>query len=744
MTPASARAALLAGVSAAAIPLFFAPAALAADSAPAAAPPPSIGEVIVTAQKRSQNIQSVGTAITALGKDTLSAVGRQDVTALSNLVPNLEVNQYSPTITVFNIRGVSQNDFTDAQEAPIAFYEDEVYVSSLGAISGMNFDLDRVEVLRGPQGTLFGRNATGGLVQFMSARPTNTLSGFVTATVGSYGQFATEGAISGPLTDNIRARLSFTTNNSDGYIKNTLGPSLGNAASYALRQQFDINLTPKDTLWIKAQVLRNDHERNAGLYSWGAASPNAQGLGVFVAPDQNPFNSCNGCDPFGYRNTSGTPFTQSENRTPYFDRTYVGVTARYEHKFDFGSLTSITDYQNLAKGYGEDSDSSPNPVFAYDTHQHVYQASEELRLAGETPRLHWIAGFYGLNIHSRNAYQIDAIPILGFKNNYGGTLITDSAALFGQTEYAINDKLTLITGLRYSYDHKHLEYTDATNGVEDFNFGTTYPDLASKRFEDFNNWSGKLELDYKPNRDILIYVSANRGTKAGGFSTLSGGPFSHAAVAAIPFKQEELTNYEGGFKLTLFNRTTHINASAFDYVYNGYQAFTNVGLSQVVHNYDGWDRGLELEANTRPLPGLYLSAFLTLIDTRISNVVTPAGAVESPQMPQAPKTTVGVSAHYQFHLGPGEATIGTDWKYDSHQYLEAWNAPVDSEPGRTLGNLRLSYAPTGYNVEAAFFINNVSDVRYRVYNLDLSGLLGIVNQTYGRPRTIGGSLTYRF
>ncbi|QUD88649.1 TonB-dependent receptor [Phenylobacterium montanum] len=735
----------MAGASMGLVSLGAVSTAQAADPAPAAAAvPATLGEVIVTAQKRSQNIQSVGAAITALGKDTLAAVGRQDVTALSNLVPNLEVNQYSPTVTVFNIRGVSQNDFTDAQEAPIAFYEDEVYVSSLGAISGMNFDLDRIEVLRGPQGTLFGRNATGGLVQFMSARPTNSLSGYVTATVGSYDQFATEGAISGPLTDSIRARLSFTTNNADGYIKNTMGPKIGNSASFALRQQFDITLSPRDTLVLKAQVLRNDHERDAGLYSWAAAAPNAQGLGVFVGPGQNPFDSCNGCDPFGYRNASGSPFVQSENRTPYFDRTYVGVTARYEHRFDFATLTSITDYQHLTKGYGEDSDSSPNPVFAYDTHQHFYQASEELRLAGETPRMHWIVGLYGLNIHSDNAYQIDATQILGFKNNYGGTLITDSAALFGQTEYALNDQFSLITGLRYSYDHKHLEYTDVTNGVEDFNYATTYPQLADKRFEEFSNWSGKLELDYKPNRNVLVYLSANRGTKAGGFSTLSGGPFAEAAVAAIPFRQEVLTNYEGGFKLTLFDRTTHLNASVFDYVYDGYQAFTNVGLSQVVHNYDASDKGFELEVNTRPLPGLYMSAFLTVLDTKISHVVTPVGAVINPEMPQAPKTSVGVSARYQFPLGPGDAAIGTDWKYDSRQFLEAWNAPVDYEPARTIGNLRLSYAPAGGHIEGALFINNVSDVRYRVYNLDLSGLLGIVNQTYARPRTFGGSLTYRF
>lgn len=717
---------------------------LAQAAAAAVAPAAEVGEVIVTAQKRSQDIQKVGVAMSALGSEALRSVGRQDVTALANLVPSLEVNQYSPTITVFNIRGVSQNDFTDAQEAPIAFYQDEVYVASLGAITGMNFDIDHAEILRGPQGTLFGRNATGGLVQFFSAKPTDHLTGFLTLTYGTFNQFATEGAISGPLGDKVEGRLAFTTNNSGGYIKNTIGPSLGNAKFWAFRPQLKVELSPDDKLSLKVQVLRNDHERNAGLYSWAASAPNAQGLGTYVGPHDNPFGTCNGCDEFGYVNTSGSPYVQTENRVPVFDRTYVDASARYEHRFSFATLTSIFDYQHLSKDYGEDSDVSPNPVFAYDTHQRFWQISEELRLAGETRKLHWITGLYLLDIHSKNDYQISATQILGFQNNYGGVLSTHSIAVFGQAEYALTEQFSIIGGLRYSYDRKHLEYYDITNGVQDFDFATTYPDLASLRTQNFGNWSGKIEADYKPTSHALIYFSVNRGTKSGGFSTLSGGPFAHAAVAAIPFGQEVLTNYEGGVKLTLLNRTTHVAASGFDYVYDGYQAFTNIGLSQVVHNYNAWDRGFEISADTRPMKGLTLSAFATVLNSRIENLTTPTGALINPQLPQAPKFTLGWTARYEFDLGPGVAAISTDWKHDSSQYLEAYNGPTDYEPGRTIGNLRITYAPAKTRFEAAFFVNNLGDVHYRVYNLDLAGLLGILNQTYARPRTFGGSLTYKF
>jgi iron complex outermembrane receptor protein len=663
-------------------------------------------------------------------------------------VPGLEVNQYAPTITIFNIRGVSQNDFTDGQEAPIAFYQDEVYVSALGAISGMNFDLERVEVLRGPQGTLFGRNATGGLVQFFSAKPTRQLSGFLTVTGGSYGQVATEGAISGPLSDKIRARLSITTNNSGGYIKNTLGPSIGNSKFYAGRFQIAADLSPRDTLNLKAQILRNAHERNAGLYSFGAAKANAQGLGVFVGPNDNPYDTCNGCDPFGYSNPSGNPFIQSEDHTPDFDRTFVGLTARWEHNFDFATLTSITDYQHLKKDYSEDTDSSPNAAFVYHTHQQLYQLSEELRLAGKTSKLNWVVGAYGLEIHSSNQYQND-LTLFDVQENYGGTQTTRSIAVFGQGEYALTDQFSAILGLRYSYDRKHLEFqhVEKVGGVVDstFDFATSFPAAAPLRFESFGNWSGKFELDCKPNTNTLIYASVNRGTKSGGFGVVSFPPFSEAVARAIPFGQEVLTNYEAGAKLTLLNRTTHLNGSIFSYDYKGYQAFNNVGFSQFITNNKAHDRGIEIEANSRPVKGFYISAFVTLLDTKIKNLVLPFGDKADTQLPQAPKTSIGWSARYEFPLGPGDFAVATDWKHDSGQFFETYNAPVDYEPPHLIGNVRVSYKPSGGHWEGAFFINNVTDKWYRVYNLDLSlSPLGDVNQTYARPRTFGGSLTYRY
>lgn len=727
---------------------------------------PATGEIVVTAQKREQSVQKIGIAVTALGKDALAAIGRQDVTALAGQVPDLEVNQYSPTITVFNIRGVSQNDFTDAQEAPIAFYDDEVYIASLGAITGMNFDLDRAEVLRGPQGTLFGRNATGGLVQFVSAKPTARPDAFLTLTTGSYGQFASEGALSGPVSDTVRARLSFTTNDAGGYIRNTIGPSLGNAKFYALRAQIAADFSPNDKLVVKVQTLRNDHERNAGLYSWAATYPDPGNhlLGNYAAnvPGGNPgapyTGAPQGADANGYTNTSGSPFVQSEDRVPYFNRTFWDVSARYTHAMGWGELTSISDYQHLTKDYGEDSDMSPNNVFNYDTHQHLYQLSEELRLSGRTPTLTWVAGLYGLEIHTTNQYQVvsppAAYPGIGTLN-YGGSQDTTSFAGFAQLEYAIVPKLSVIGGLRYSHDRKHFEFQDYANGVLQFDWATTIPDVAALRYATFSNWSGKAEIDWKPDSTTLVYASVNRGTKAGGFGTVSSpGPYTDSAavsaatgsplVQSIPFGQEVLTNWEGGFKLTLFNRTTHFNGSVFYYNYKGYQAFQNVGVNQYISNHQAYEHGAELEFNTRPVKDLYLGLFATFLSSKVKAIALPDGTFADRELPQAPPFAAGWQVHYQFAIGGGVLGLGTDWKYEARSYFETNNAPDDYEPHRAIGNARVTYAIHDGKIELAGFVNNLTDKWYRVYNLDLSGLLGASNQTFARPRTWGASLTVRY
>ena len=704
-----------------------------------------VGDIVVTAQKREQNLQDVALAVTALGGQTLEAIGRQDVTALAGQVPSLQVNQYSPTITVFNIRGVSQNDFADSQEAPIAFYNDEVYVGALGAISGQTFDLERVEILRGPQGTLFGRNATGGLVQIITAKPTDTLEGFASLTVGSYGQIATEAAISGPITDRVRARLSGTTNHHGGYIENDIGPDLGASRFYAGRFQIEADVGETGKLSLKLQGLRNDNERSGGPYTHAATGFNDDGLGFALAPDQDFWGTCPDCDALGFKPDDNDPFTTSVDHDARFDRKYWSATLRYEQKFGDIDFVSLTDYQDLRKRYSEDSDMSPEPIFVYRTAQDLYQLSQEFRLSGDSEKFQWLVGAYGLKIKTDNDYEVDVSQLLGVKENYGGRQITESLAVFGQVEYRPIEQVGFVLGARYSWDWKSFDFTHVETANDGSTTGpafvfnrTTQPDLAKQKFD---NYSLKAEVNLRPNEDTLFYFGVNRGTKSGGFGVQAFQPID---PATLPFKEEVLTNYEAGFKLTLADRKLNLNGSIFYYDYKNYQAFEIINLSQFVTNKSANITGAELELYARPVRGLTLSGFLALLDTRVKDVRLPFGRVADRVMPQAPSLSYGGLVRYEFPVGPGSLSLQTDWKYDGKQYFSTFNAPIDREPSRVVGNARIAFRTSDDHWEVAAFVNNLTDKEYRIYNLDLSTTFGSSQQTFARPRWFGGSVKYSF
>jgi iron complex outermembrane receptor protein len=695
-------------------------------------------EIIVTAQKRAQSIQDVALSITALGAENLAALGQQNISALATQVPSLQVNQYSPTVTVFNIRGVSQVDFADSQESPIAFYSDEVYIGSLGAINGMMFDLDRVEVLRGPQGTLFGRNATGGLIQIISAKPSDDFSAFATATVGSYGQFATEGAITGPIAPSLRARLSFATNYHDGYIKNRIGPDPGQSRFWALRAQVAADVAQGGELTLKVQYMRNDHEHSAGAYSFAAAAPDADGLGRFIGRNEDVFGTCNGCNAVGYSEPDDDPFTGLFNDPNLFDRKYTSVTARYVQDLGGATLTSITDYQKLTKHYTEDSDITPIVSLTYATAQDLRQLSQELRLNGTSGPVVWTAGLYGIKIDTDNSYITD-IDFAEISARYDGNLLTRSLAAFGQMEYQVTPQVTLTGGLRYSIDWKRSRFSSTYNGEVVFVFDKdTVGGIAKRKDEDY---SGKIEIAYKPSEDLLTYVSINRGTKSGGFSSPA---FPPEDPLAVPFAAETLTNYEGGFKLTMPGGASHLNMSAFYYDYKNYQSFTLVPPTTVtIANQDATIKGVEAEFNTRPVRGLYAQLFAAYLDTRVKGVVLPSGRVVDRKMPQAPSLSIGGLVRYDVALGEGKLTVQTDWKYDGAQYFSTFNAPVDRERSRVTGNARIAYSPPSGRWETSAFVNNLTDRAYRIGNADASGFSGHSQQTFAPPRWFGGSLTMR-
>ena len=704
----------------------------------AGAAEPDPVQIVVTAQKRQQAAGQVGIAVTALDRSATAALARQDMAAIARDVTGLQVLAYSPTLTVFNIRGVSQNDYADSQEAPVAFYQDEVYGSALGAIAGRGYDLARIEVLRGPQGTLFGRNATGGLVHFISAPPPDAFEARASGTAGRYRQLAGDGAIGGPLTPSLRARASFSADTHRGWIANRAGADLGGARFYAGRLQLAADLAPGHDLAVKLEGLRNAHERSAGLYSHAAAAPDARGLGRLLRSDEDAFGTCAGCDALGYREPDADPFTGAFNDPIRFDRRFLDASARYSGEFGGVTLTSISDWQHLRKNYAEDSDMSPVSALTNDAFQRLSQASQEVRLEHAGERLRWVAGGYALRIRSVDRYRVDASGSLGIVEDYGGRLATDSVAGFAQGEYLALPGWTLIAGARYTHDRKLYTFDHAENGVRDLAFdAATQPTLADRGF---GAWSWKAQLDWRPTDTLLVYAGVDRGTKSGGYSAPALAP---ADPATIAFDAETLTSYSAGAKATFAHGRAQAALAVFRYDYRGYQAFELVDLALAVRNKDATTTGVEFEMSASPAAGLTLAGSVAWLDATVKRVVLPLGDIVDRRMPQAPRWSAVARARYAFPLGRGEGAMEARGKYDGVQYLSAFNAEVDRAKARLVADVRLDYTTPNRRMTLTAFADNLTKRRYKTFNLDFSTSFGFAQTAYARPRWFGLTLTAR-
>ncbi len=732
------------------------------------------GDIVVTAQRREQKLQDVGIAITALSSQTLKQLNINDATDLTRAVPTLKMNAYSSAQVVFNIRGVSQNDYGDQQEPPVAVYQDDSYSSSINTASFPTFDLARVEVLRGPQGTLFGRNATGGAVQFISNQPTRDFGGYATVTTGSYGELLTEGAVSGPIADTLQFRLAGIRDRDKGYIKNINPgmPARGANNHWALRGILAWQPSSAIDTKLTVRYLRAPKERQAGLYSLVASCPNAQFQGeVLGANDSCAYwGSGPGETGAGYRNDSinptrgGDPYKTAATDPSYVDRKVFGATFRADIKLgDRLSLTSITDYQHGKKFYTEDGDSSPAAGVYFYQGSKLDQASEEVRLQGDFGANHLTIGAYGMLINGHYTGKY-ADLFYGYDPTVAFSQRTRSFAFFAQDEWALSDKIKLIGGLRYWHDKKRgsyfgseTSYSDITitynshdvsyteNGVTDPMGGITA--TPSDAAPSFSGVTARAEIDYKPIDHVLLYASYNRGSKSGGFTFSTGTPFPGAEVATlngVAYKPETLDAYEIGSKLTLAPGTT-LNLAAFYYDYHDYQAFAQYGAVQTVVNLPARSKGIEADFSTRPVRGLTLQLSGSLLDTRVKHVELPdLATIVDHRLPQTPGFSGNALVRYEFAFAGGLASLQADVQHSGKFCFTVLCAPVEREKAYNVANARIGYAPDGDAWEIAAFVNNLFAETYRVYGYDNTLFDGTVAGVYAKPRTWGVTGTIHF
>lgn len=752
-------------------------------------------EVVVTAQKREQSLQDVGIAVSAFTGDQMKSLGWDSSDDVVSQTPGVSLVQPNgPSSFYINIRGVAQNDFSgDNQESPVAVYVDDVYVASPTGAGFQLFDFERVEILRGPQGTLFGRNATGGLVHYVTRKPTQETDGYMSVTVGDYDKLDVEGAIGGGLTDSVSGRLSFSSNQNDGIIENRgPGSDLNDNDVWAVRGQLLFELGDSSELLLNVRAGELDNTN--GPFEHRSARADADGLGHFF----------NGGDltQAGYSDADGgKPHEGAYNVPGYVKIETEGYSATFKTALDSGAeFVSITDFNTLERDYLEDSDASPNEFFAFALKSDMEQFSQEFRLSGETEGMRWVTGAYYMKYDGdlfiggaagqffNAAFGLSGpgafAPQFGLDSPFSTT--TESTALFGQVEVDLADDLTLTAGLRWSKEEKETEFNQylsdfvspTSNDVavrDSLGLGAPYWSFANGRYSnagavalegggipllegnadteiDDDFFTFKLGLDWQLTEDTLVYASYNRGIKAGGFNApLDASLFSYGGLdpESMNFDKEVLDAYEVGFKMTLLDGLARLNGSAYYYDYKDYQAFALDSLTTFVFNTDATNQGFELELQSSPMEGMDLLLGMSYADTNVEDAYNTASGPVDREVIMTPELTFNGMIRYEWTLADGFLAAQYDFNYLDDHYFQLKNSPVVEEDGYMISNLRLTYTDAAGDWSVSAFVNNVTDEEYRVMALDLSGPpsaggFGMVEEVYGSPRWWGVNFTYNF
>jgi len=702
-------------------------------------------EVTVTAQKREQDMQDVGIAITAFSGDQIDALGWTKSDDVAAQTPGLITSSYNGDsgVSFFVIRGLGQADFNDHQEAPSIIFSDGAYIANTSAASVAMFDMERVEVLKGPQGTLFGRNATGGLVHLLSRKPTKEFESYFEGGYGDYSSTHFEGAVSGSIADNVQGRIAFLKTDADGIFENSLGPDTREEDSFNFRGQLQTE-TDRLTANLKLEYSNVD-DIQSGVYK-DVLLPGNGGTTNFwgAVPDSDPHNvdAIDG----GNLHKEGWAAT---------------TTITYDINDDM-DLTFIGNYQDNEKDYFEDSDSTIQVMgsqFIADTEADT--TSLELRLHGTTERADWTAGLYYLDIDGDylTGFQFPDYLGLGLLPRNEFSMETESWAIFGQLEYDFSSKFTGIAGIRYTNDDKDFDLSSecidtvagscaffGATGITSANGAPTLSDagrtVLSRSDDDI---TGKLQLDYHPNDDTLIYAGFNRGMKAGGYSPTSD---TLQFVDQLEFSKEVLHAYEMGFKTTLFDGKLRLNGAAFYYDYRDYQAFVFAGLSNLVTNLDAHSYGGELEAVVHPADGWDFLLGLSLLDATVEDVpgAGAGGGKADQDMLLAPDVTVNWMGRKEWYLKGGAlVSFQVDGVYVSDQTSNTLNSVGAEIEEYAVWNTRLNYVYND-NLQASIFVNNLLDEDYYTYAFDVSGFFStaVSYRSYQAPRWIGGRIRWDF
>jgi outer membrane receptor protein involved in Fe transport len=729
-------------------------AALAQGAAPAAPAAPAPEQITVTAEKRRQSVQTVGSSISVISGRELAAHNVNTVFDLQYQTPSLTVTpQFGSGQLEFSIRGVGFEDYASNNAPTVGLYVDEVAFPIPYETDGQIYDVARVEVLRGPQGTLYGRNTTGGAINYVLNKPTQAPTGGLTVQYGRFNAALVEGHLSGSIAPNVQMRVSGETQQGGAWQHGPDGQMLGNLDKSSLRALIDWE--PTDTLTIEA-TMHGSHDRSDALGTHLYAPNTAlllqdtPGVAHPVFPvDPNRDDTSWGTSPLFAREIGISPGTK-----PFEHIDTGGISLRADQRTDYGTITDLVSYDYAGRREYDDFDASPLALadVYFNTRANVF--ANELRFTSPSGgMLTYLAGIYYGNQYLADNYRGGFDRIYGVDTSVQYSQKVNTVSGFGQASFKVTPVLTLTGGLRIEYEERKLE-----------DFGSYFlydgavinPDNnVPQQSTSYTKPSGKIELQYVPFADDMAYAQISRGVKSGGFTTYNTGS---PKIGTAPFQPETLWAYEIGNKLEVPDARLRFNISAFYYQYQNQQIQAAVlnattGLiGSIVNAPRSHLYGGEIEAEWTPIDNLILSqtagesigAFdeFTSLFTDFSRNGVYYGVYQNRagEALPFPKLTLNGSATYKIPLQT--YFLATSVDYSLRTTYNSLFGALYNVAGYTLVNAHATFGPNSGKWSVTAYGANILNKRYDIDRNYFD--LGDDIATAGLPATYGVRATVSF
>lgn len=685
------------------------------------------GEILVTAQKRVERLQDVPISITAISQDQIENLGSPRMRDLEYSVPNLLIRAQGehvrPTVI---IRGISSTDRNPGYETAVGTYIDGVFQ---GRGSGFNqniADVERVEVLKGPQGTLYGKNTIAGAVNIATIKPGDEFSGRALARIGNYDSYEGNAYVTGPLVDGkLFGKVSVFGGQRDGYVKNLADNSRAvDKKEYGARAQ--LRFVPSDTLEFLFSVDASHDESN---YVDGEVID-----GVGVVPGTLTINQGDG---LAQKNLRG-----------------ASLAADYELG-NGGTFTSITAFRQAKTNWNFDVDRTPDPIIFASYNDNDRNFTQELRYASPSDGpLVYVLGLFYMHQNAKTVRPItlDETAIIGFDSGDeylgSGNVKTDAYAAFLNVTYSLTDTLKLIGGARYNYEKKRLNY------AQDGHFLFGLPDVAGIRdSKGDSDISPTIGLSFEPNRDLTLYSKVSWGYKSGGWNAdLIGDTNGDGDVTAadISFGPEKVISYESGLKTTLLDGRLRFNLAAFYLEYDDLQVsqFNVTTATYTIRNAaSAKSKGFEIEASADVTREFSMNFGVGYTDATFSNFpdANPAGDNYKGRRLTAPKWTFNASTKYEKELDSGNRVFAVaGLTYRGPQFSEYDNNAFSRLKGYALLDARLGWSFSDDQLEVSLWARNLLDKSYNLTRYREALLYPQTIGTYGMPRTYGVQVLGKF